>query len=488
MLGTSLTSLKTLTLTQARLLKRRQIRNSRPCAIATTALLLRVVGEFKGRDAAKLVERIRQVGRRLTGAQPREVVVGNIVRRVLGLVREVVDDQGDGQTPTGSEPSYTPGRNHDSLHRPQLSSSMSTFSPLKHAVAEPMHMSMISENMSDSGELSRRPPLLTSHTSYAPTSAAPLVNSLFGLFSQPADTPSKPSTPTGQMSPNSKGTLTAQNLERLAELNKSQNNIDLKGEVMEGIRELQDELETSDKQIAEVALEHIHANEIILTHTASTTVQKFLLFAARKRKFTVVHCETYPHDHIATHGILLTGKKRESNLDEGPDDERWKALTDAGIQVYVIPDSHVFAIMSRVNKVILATHTVLANGGLVAAAGAHMIAKAAKEHQIPVVVLSGVYKLSPVYPFDIDELIEHGDAGSVVPYDDGEFVEKVDVENPLYDYVPADLVDLYITNLYVVAYSHSKETLLILIVADMLHRTSTASWRITTARKISPCS
>ncbi|KAL5120087.1 GCD complex subunit gcd7 [Pleosporales sp. CAS-2024a] len=428
------------------LLKRRQIRNSRPCAVATTALLLRVVGEFKGRDAAKLVERIRQVGRRLTSAQPREVVVGNIVRRVLGLVRDVVDQQRDGQTPTGSEPGHA-AHHHDSLHRPSLASSMSTFSPLKHAVVEPMHMSIISENMSDSGELSRRPPLLTSHTSYAPTSAAPLVNSLFGLFSQPTDTPSNTSTPTGQTSPNGKSTLTALNLERLADLNKSQPTLDLKGEVMEGIRELQDELETSDKQIAEVALEHIHANEIILTHTASTTVQKFLLYAARKRKFTVVHCETYPHDHTATHGILLTGKKRDSNPDDDDDDERWKPLTDAGIQVYVIPDSHVFAIMSRVNKVILATHTVLANGGLVAAAGAHMIAKAAKEHQIPVVVLSGVYKLSPVYPFDIDELIEHGDAGSVVPYDDGEFVDKVDVENPLYDYVPADLVDLYITNL-----------------------------------------
>jgi len=233
----------------------------------------------------------------------------------------------------------------------------------------------------------------------------------------------------------------------LADLSKGQPNLDLKGEVMEGIRELQDELETSDKQIAEVALEHIHANEIILTHTASTTVQKFLLFAARKRKFTVVHAETYPHDHTATHGILLTGKKREANPDDDLDEDKWKPLTEAGIQVYVIPDSHVFAIMSRVNKVILATHTVLANGGLVAAAGAHMIAKAAKEHQTPVVVLSGVYKLSPVYPFDIDELIEHGDAGMVVPYDDGDFVDKVDVENPLYDYVPADLVDLYITNL-----------------------------------------
>jgi translation initiation factor eIF-2B subunit beta len=457
--------------------------------VATTALLLRVVGEFKGRDAAKLVERIRQVGRRLTSAQPREVVVGNVVRRVLGLVREVVDEQADGQTPTGSEPGHTPSHSqHDSLHRPALASSMSTFSPLKHASAEPMHMSVISENMSDSGELSRRPPLLTSHTSYAPTSAAPLVNSLFGLFSQPADTPSNTSTPPGQMSPNGKSTLTALNLERLADMSKSQTTLDLKGEVMEGIRELQDELETSDKQIAEFALEHIHANEIILTHTASTTVQKFLMYAARKRKFTVVHCETYPHDHTATHGILLTGKKRESNPDDDGDDDKWKPLTDAGIPVYVIPDSHVFAIMSRVNKVILATHTVLANGGLVAAAGAHMIAKAAKEHQIPVVVLSGVYKLSPVYPFDIDELIEHGDAGSVVPYDDGEFVDKVDVENPLYDYVPADLVDLYITNLYAVTPVFHVIGLLTVLVADMHHRISIESWRTTTARRTSPCS
>lgn len=371
--------------------------------------------------------------------------MGNIVRRVLGLVREVVDDA-DG-TGNGSEPGHTPHPPHDSLHRPALASSISTFSPLRHAVAEPLHTSIYSDTLSDSSEAIKRPPLLTSHTSYAPSSAAPLVNSLFGLFSGPGDTPSATSTPTGQASPTGKSTLTALNLERLADLSRSQAAFDLKGEVMQGIQELQDELETSDKQIAEVALEHIHANEIILTHTASTTVQKFLLFAARKRKFTVVHAETYPHDHAATHGVLLTGKKREAHLEEDDDDDKWKPLTEAGIQVYVIPDSHIFAIMSRVNKVILATHTVLANGSLVAAAGAHMIAKAAKEHKTPVVVLSGVYKLSPVYPFDIDELIEHGDASSVVPYEDGEFVEKVDVENPLYDYVPADLVDLYITNL-----------------------------------------
>jgi translation initiation factor eIF-2B subunit beta len=405
--------------------------------------MLRVVGEFKGRDAAKMLERIRQVGRRLIAAQPREVVVGNIVRRVLGLVREVLDDSA-GENNGGSDAGRSTPTHQDGANRPPLNSSISTFSPLKHAIAEPMDSSIHQSDMSDSGELARRPPLLSSHTSYAPASAAPLVNSLFGLFSQPVDS-SNASTPTGQASPEGK-TSQALNMDRLAELS-NRANLDLKGEVMDGIRELQDELEQSDEQIASVALEHIHANEIILTHTASTTVQKFLLSAAKKRKFTVVHAETHPHDHAATHGILLTGRKRESHMHMHEEDDQWKPLTAVGIPVYVIPDSHVFAIMSRVNKVVLATHTVLANGGLVAAAGAHMIAKTAKEHRVPVMVLSGVYKLSPVYPFDINELIEYGDAGNVVPYEDGDFVDKVDVENPMYDYVPADLVDLYITNL-----------------------------------------
>ena len=103
--------------------------------------------------------------------------------------------------------------------------------------------------------------------------------------------------------------------------------------------------------------------------------------------------------------------------------------------------------MSRVNKVILGTHVVLANGGLVAAAGAKAIAKAAKVHATPVVVLSGVYKLSPVYPFDMDSLMENGDPSKVIGYDDGGFVNKIKIENPLFDYVPVEMVNLYITNL-----------------------------------------
>ncbi|KAF2840605.1 translation initiation factor eIF-2B subunit beta [Patellaria atrata CBS 101060] len=423
------------------LLKRRQIQNSRSCAIATTQLFLRVVGEFRGRDVEKLLQRVKDVGRRLTAAQPREMAVGNIVRRVLDLVREVSEGGSEGET-NMSESDTNAANNgpKDTTHRPPLASSISTFSPLKHGAVQPLDHNLTFDGTGDSPDQTQRPPLLTSHTSYAASAAAPLVTSLFGLFQNP-DTPSPSSTPVGYSSPNSKPTLTAQSLAGLGDAVSEK--LDIKAEVLEGIRDLLEELDQVDERIAAYALEHIHTNEIILTHTASTTVHRFLLAAAKKRKFTVIHTESYPNDHKATHATILDGKK---NGDDPDPDEVFKPLTTAGITVILIPDSAVFAIMSRVNKVILATHTVLANGGLVAASGAKTIAKAAKVHQTPVIVVSGVYKLSPVYPFDIDELIEYGDPGNVVPYEEGEFVEKVEVVNPLYDYVPPDLVDLYITD------------------------------------------
>ncbi|KAI5198213.1 hypothetical protein AUEXF2481DRAFT_75503 [Aureobasidium subglaciale EXF-2481] len=426
------------------LLKRRQIRNSRPCAIATTQLLLRIVAASRARDAASLIERVRKVGQRLIAAQPREMAVGNIVRRVLGLIREVEETGLDAGALSEAEHSDEPhhSSHNDSLHRPALNSHISAFSPLNHGVSAPSATNLGQESLSslDFADATgvHRPPLLSTHTSYA---TGPQGTSLFGLLSHP-DEPSPIATPpTGAQSPVSKNGF---RLGSIAET--SQTKMDVKAEVIDGIKELVDELEIVDDQIAASALEHIHANEIILTHTSSQTVQKFLIAAARKRKFTVIHAEAYPNDHVDTHATILTGGKKGDDDDEEAD-ERWKPLISMGIQVIMIPDSAVFALMSRVNKVILAPHTVLANGGLIAATGALTIAQAAKVHQTPVVVVSGVYKLSPVYPFDMEELVEYGDPGKVIDFQEGDFVENVDVTNPIYDYVSADLVDLYITNL-----------------------------------------
>jgi translation initiation factor eIF-2B subunit beta len=113
----------------------------------------------------------------------------------------------------------------------------------------------------------------------------------------------------------------------------------------------------------------------------------------------------------------------------------------------VVPDSAVFAIMSRVNKVVLSTHSVLINGGLIADSGTGLVANAARVHKIPTVVLCSVYKLSPIYPFDPDSLVEYGDPAVVLGSNDLDLVGKIDVSNSLTEYVSPDLVDLYITNL-----------------------------------------
>lgn len=374
------------------------------------------MGSFRVGDASKLIEIVQQVGERLISAQPRELAIGNVVRRVLGVIREEAEEDREGETSgysdTGSESQPHPPI-EDSTTAPTSAPASRTItsSPLRHVSEDP---------------------------SSVPANAGPAATSMFSLLSHPVSI--SPAATPGNQSPANQTSLSTQ---ALANLNAAK---DLRAEVIEGIEEILEELRQADDQIAGYALEHIHSNEIILTHTASKTVQKFLLKAATKRKFTVVHAETYPNDHEATHAAIVGKPKGDSDAHSGADHFQ-KTLTAAGIIVILIPDSAVFAMMSRVNKVILDTHIVLANGSLVAAAGARAIAKAANIHRTPIVVLSGVYKLSPVYPFDLDALMEDGDPGKIVPYEDGEFLDKVEVENPLFDYVPADLVDLYITNL-----------------------------------------
>jgi len=115
------------------------------------------------------------------------------------------------------------------------------------------------------------------------------------------------------------------------------------------------------------------------------------------------------------------------------------------IDTMLITDSAIFAMMSRVNKVIIGTHGILANGGLAGHSGAYTLTLAAKYHKVPVVVVSGIYKLAPRYAFDQDSLQEQGNPGMVLSYHDT-LIDRVSVENPSFDYVPPEYVDLFVTD------------------------------------------
>ncbi|KAL8928380.1 MAG: hypothetical protein Q9172_000972 [Xanthocarpia lactea] len=289
---------------------------------------------------------------------------------------------------------------------------------------------------SKTGATEQRPPLLAPSTSYAVGMNAPAVTSLFSLLPSKGASPlSTPGTQTSGgespvVAPVSSTANTAQ---------------DFRAEVIEGVQEIIDELNQADDQIAGYALDHIHSTEFVLTYTPSMTVQRFLLKAAAKRKFTVIHAEPLPNHYRAEN--LAETPNTSPDDDEGNSERFLTSLTAAGVTVVLVPFSAVFALMSRTSKVILDTHVVLADGSLVASAGATAIAKAASMHRTPVVVLSGVYKLSPVYPFDVGTLIEFGDPSNIVGFDQGSLLGNIEVKNPLFDHVPADLVTLYITNL-----------------------------------------
>ncbi|RMZ83732.1 hypothetical protein DV738_g978, partial [Chaetothyriales sp. CBS 135597] len=370
----------------AALLRRQQIRGSKACALATASLLRRVVSHTRTADSAKLLARVREVGRVLIAAAPKELAIGNIVRRVLGLIR---DESGDSRDPGSLAGTTTP---------PPV-------------------------NGTTSAQASTRP-----------------VTSMYSILSHPTMPASHPSSPisSGTHTPNPAASS------------------DLRAEILAGIGEIIDELDQSDEQIANYALDLISPQEVVLTHGASPVVQRFLLKAAAKRKFTVIQAEAYPNQHRRTHA-LVTGNPALST--DGDDDTLSSAATlgidafqkpliAAGINLILVPDSAIFALMSRVSKVVLAAHSVLSNGAFVAAAGAGPIAKAAHYHRVPVLVLAATYTLSPQYPFQNGEaLVEYADAEKVVPLQDGALHKGATVVNLLREVVPPTDVDLFVSNL-----------------------------------------
>lgn len=237
----------------------------------------------------------------------------------------------------------------------------------------------------------------------------------------------------------------------------------------------------SIENITKEAIKHIHTSEIILTIGKSAIVESFLKEAARYRKFDVIVCECSPLKYVSNH--LLNWKYETSCFSpfkfiyfQGQD--MAISLSNSKISTTLIADSSMFGIMGRVNKVIIGTHTVMANGGLRAISGTHAVALAAKYYSVPVssqfyffnftrllyfffwfftfiwnlrysqvIVLAGLYKLSSQYLHSHeDNFNQFTSPESVLSYSEGVLTSSVHVYNPMFDYVPPELVTLFISN------------------------------------------
>lgn len=378
----------------ARLLKRRQIRGSEPCAVATAHILLQVVAKSHWQNVDTLIYNISSTGHRLVRAQPKELVIANIVRRVLGLIRdEAAEDRNELPSETPMEFQATPGL------------------PLTVAKQD-----SAGDYITSSNRLIRQNTATTFITPSAPKnlfhilSASPIGEDGLG---QPSPFPNS-------------GTSTPSTKPYGAQVHA------LRSEVIDGIEEIKDEISQADDQIAGLAEVHIIPGDYVLVHQPSPTVERFLLRAALKRKFTVYITIEPPRDPtVRPAAQYVTFRKR---------------LAALGITAINTGNGGLAAYMSRVNKVIIGARAVAANGGLITDAGAAAVARAAKAAGNTVIVLFGVYKLT-METSDESSIIEWSNPSSFVEFSDGPMVSDVEVRTAVTELVPPEAIDIYISNL-----------------------------------------
>lgn len=201
---------------------------------------------------------------------------------------------------------------------------------------------------------------------------------------------------------------------------------DQKAAIMDEIQGLIDEI-NNDDPLFKVGADMITDNDSLLVPCPmSRTMLEFLLKTAHKRRFSVIVTECYPNFNKAAENFA-------------------EKLKRAGIPVTIIADSMVYAVMSKVSKVIISSKAILANGGCITASGMVLPCLAAREFARPVLAVAATYKLSPVYPYDIESLIEIGNSEKVIDFSESDLVEKLEVVNPLYDYIAPELMDIIIT-------------------------------------------
>ncbi|KAL7721034.1 Translation initiation factor eIF2B subunit beta [Entamoeba marina] len=227
-----------------------------------------------------------------------------------------------------------------------------------------------------------------------------------------------------------------------------------KDALCESILEFQQELKSLYENIAEQGECYINDNDIVLLFGKSKTVMEFVCGAQKTKKFNIIVINSTQHNN---------------------GEEILKELKEHNIQAHLFSESSLFSILSRVNKIILGCHAVLANGGLIATAGTFNLCSAATHYHIPVYVCTGTYKICPLFPTDnfdfsllqsplpiTPSILTNPSILSITTGLDQVFEEKkekskggevqieaanyIRVINPSYDYIQPEWINLFITN------------------------------------------
>ena len=183
--------------------------------------------------------------------------------------------------------------------------------------------------------------------------------------------------------------------------------------------------EMAVEEIARIGARRIQDGDTILTHCNSSAALGTIIEAHRQgKRFKVYATESRPWRQ----GILTVN-----------------ALADAGVDVTLIIDSAVRAVMKKVDKVFVGADTITSQGALINKVGTSQLALAAHEARVQLYVCAETYKFSPMTLFGDTVTIEERDVSEVVR--PGEVRDSVKIFNPVFDSTPAAYIDAIITEL-----------------------------------------
>lgn len=139
-------------------------------------------------------------------------------------------------------------------------------------------------------------------------------------------------------------------------------------------------------KIAELMLDFIKDDSVILTHSYSRVVMRALLHAHRTKRISVYVTEARPRGlGVKTHEVL----------------------TAAGIPCTVVLDSAVAYVMDKVDFVLVGSEAVVESGGLINAVGSNQMAIIAKAAHKPFYALAESYKFHRLFPLSQYDLPTH---------------------------------------------------------------------------------
>lgn len=186
-----------------------------------------------------------------------------------------------------------------------------------------------------------------------------------------------------------------------------------------------EESEKAVEKIGEIGARRIEDGDTLLTHCNSEAAISIITTAwKRGKKIQAYVTETRPKFQ----GLETV--------------ERFGRL---GIPTFLIVDSAARYFMNKIDKVVVGSDAVAANGAVVNKIGTSMIALAAKESRTLFYVAAETYKFSPATTFGELIKIEERSVSEMIPTSKLKRLSKVTVRNPAFDVTPAEYIDIIIT-------------------------------------------